>query len=190
MLYKGRPQSISAHQPASSHETRSRRVVLSIQARSCWAFGMAMAAPGSPARPRQKATESRLIASPLRLPTAAGCLGSLYGTFGTICRPCRLIWSTPGGAGVHWLAGVRVCGCRGFRNPTVASITNGTDGAAWSVRGLLFFFCAAWETWDDLSRGNRRRRPPTAGACAGLKRRKIATPRQSLPLHRAPVYWR
>lgn len=30
---------------------------------------------------------SRLIASPLRLPTAAGCLGSLYGTFGTICRP-------------------------------------------------------------------------------------------------------
>lgn len=96
--------------------------------------------PGFPARPRQKATESRLVASPLRLPTASGSLGSLYGTFGTICRPCRLIWSTPGGAGVHWLAGVHVCGCRGFRNPTVASITNGTDGAAWSVRGVLFFF--------------------------------------------------
>lgn len=62
MLYKGRPQSISAHQPASSHETRSRRVVLSIQARFCWAFGMAMAAPGSQQgldRRRQRVVSSR-----------------------------------------------------------------------------------------------------------------------------------
>lgn len=87
-------------------------------------------------RRRQRVVSSR----PRVDSNSGGLLGSLYGTFGTICRPCRLIWSTPGEAGVHWLAGVRVCGCRGFRNPTVASITNGTDGAAWSVRGLLFFF--------------------------------------------------
>lgn len=64
MLYKGCPQPISAHQPASSYEILTGGVV---DPSPILSVGIWNGRPGLPARPRQKATESRLIVSPRRV---------------------------------------------------------------------------------------------------------------------------